>query len=235
MDNASNDQLNTSSVNAGTDSSENLGEGQGERIKARAKQMASDAQDKVGDQLREGFNTGRKRAAGTLDSVAQSLISSADDSEGVTGRYIGRAGQQVKRLSDYLENTDPQQLMAQTEGFARRQPLLFLGGAFAIGLIAARYLKSSQRAENASSQGGGRRVNQSDWERQGDWERPLPGFREDRRMNARNHGDTGMGNEANPLVDPTFSGGDSLQADSSATPPRADMSRPGNTSESDRH
>jgi len=206
MDNEQNEQRDDTSMNPDADFSPNAGESQGERIKARAKRLASEAQDKVGGQVREEIESGRRRAAGTLDGVAQSLISSAEENEGIAGRYIERAGHQVQRLSEYLESTDVQQIMTQTENFARRQPLLFLGGAFALGLVAARFIKSSQRAEVSSFDDDDRREQRSF---QGDRERPVPGFREDD-MSSRSYGDmgdssnlgmrgnTGMGSEANP-------------------------------------
>ena len=40
--------------------------------------------------------------------------------------------------------------VSSTERFARREPLFFLGGAFVVGLLAARFLKSSERAETES-------------------------------------------------------------------------------------
>ena len=172
----------------------------GEGVKQKARRVASQAQEKVTEQVREGIDTGRQRAAGTLGSIAQSLISSAEENEGIAGRYIERAGHQVERLSGYLENTDVRQLMAQTEGFARRQPLFFLGGAFALGLVAARFLKSSQRAQYEEQYDEYRRGGDFG-NRMSDRELPVPGFREqDAGMqgNTASTGNTGMGNEAMP-------------------------------------
>jgi hypothetical protein len=41
-----------------------------------------------------------------------------------------------------MERTDARQIIGNVEDAARRQPLLFLGGAFALGLVAARVLKA---------------------------------------------------------------------------------------------
>lgn len=168
-------------------------------VKQKARRVADQAQEKVTEQVRQGIDTGRQRAAGTLNGIAHSLISSGEENEGVAGRYISRAGHEVERLSDYLENTDVRQLMTQAEGFARRQPLAFLGGAFVLGLVAARFLKSSQRAEDEERyeeerRGGSRKV-------MSDRELPVPGFREhDAGMQGSTGttGNTGMGSEAMP-------------------------------------
>jgi len=51
----------------------------------------------------------------------------------------------MERVSNYLQRTDVAELVDGVEDFARREPLLFVGGAFALGLLGARFLKSTQR------------------------------------------------------------------------------------------
>jgi hypothetical protein len=45
------------------------------------------------------------------------------------------------------------ELIGDVEQFARRSPALFLGGAFALGVLAARFVKSSSAAANPRPQG----------------------------------------------------------------------------------
>ena len=59
----------------------------------------------------------------------------------------------MQRAADYLDRTDSREMMHHTEQFARRQPALFLGGAFGLGLIAARFLKSSRRNDQEETGG----------------------------------------------------------------------------------
>jgi hypothetical protein len=49
----------------------------------------------------------------------------------------------VEGISDYLRNRDFNDVVRDAESYARREPLLFLGAAFAVGFIAARFLKAS--------------------------------------------------------------------------------------------
>jgi predicted AlkP superfamily pyrophosphatase or phosphodiesterase len=58
-------------------------------------------------------------------------------------RYSNQVADRVERASTYLEEHDLDELMVEAEDFARRQPELFIGGAFTLGLLAARFLKSS--------------------------------------------------------------------------------------------
>jgi hypothetical protein len=58
-------------------------------------------------------------------------------------RYVNQAAEQTERLSEYLSERDANELVREVEDFARNRPAVFLGGAFAIGIAAARFLKSS--------------------------------------------------------------------------------------------
>ena len=126
----------------------------GEKVRG----IASQAQDKAGEQVRSGVDAGKMRAAGALHEVAQSLLGGDQIQGSGIGGYIREAGEQVRRAADFLENTDARDLASRTEEYARRQPALFLGGAFAIGLIAARFLKSSRRNTPTGTTGGFRDV-----------------------------------------------------------------------------
>jgi hypothetical protein len=53
-------------------------------------------------------------------------------------------GRQVDRVADYLRQSDGRTMARDIESLARRQPALVFAGAFAIGLVAARFLKSSE-------------------------------------------------------------------------------------------
>ncbi len=114
----------------------------------KTRRVAAQAQQKAGEQVKSGIDTGRHRAAGALYGVADSLLHGTGDdpAEGAT-RYIQQAGEQVRRAADWLEQTNVEELTQRTEDFARRQPALFIGGAFALGIVAARFLKSSSRGQ----------------------------------------------------------------------------------------
>jgi hypothetical protein len=131
-----------------------------DQVKEAAEQATDQAQEtasKVADQAREQVSSrlaGQKdNFVGGLNSVAEALRQTGQqlrqqDQQGVTD-YIDRAASQVERASSYLQERDLGQLVDDVEQFARRQPTLFLGGAFALGLLGARFLKSSRPATSA--------------------------------------------------------------------------------------
>lgn len=86
--------------------------------------------------------------AGVADSIRQIGDSFSDEKQptGVaklTSDYSSTLADKVEQASSYLEDKDLSQLMNDVEDFAHRNPALFLGGAFALGIVAARFLKSS--------------------------------------------------------------------------------------------
>jgi len=127
------------------------------QVKETVGQVADQAQQAAGqmvDQARQQVSSrlaGQKdRAAEGLTSVAQALRQTSQqlrehDQQSVTG-YIEGAASQVERVSNYLKQNDLGGLIDDVERFARRQPALFLGGTFMLGLLGARFLKSSRPA-----------------------------------------------------------------------------------------
>lgn len=98
------------------------------------------------------------RSADDLREVARALRQTGEQLGGnMAAPYVDKAAQQLERLSSFLRTADANQVLRGAERFARREPLLFLGGAFTLGILAARFLKSSARGHEEWSEGEGRR------------------------------------------------------------------------------
>lgn len=85
--------------------------------------------------------------AGVADSIRQIGESFGDEKQpyGVaklTADYGNTLADKVEQVSSYLEGRDLGKLINDVEDFAHRNPILFIGGAFALGVVAARFLKS---------------------------------------------------------------------------------------------
>ena len=130
-------------------------EGMLDAAKDKVRQLGSQAQETVSEQVDSGLSRVKSSVASTLSSVAQSLRSSSQDlnqrNESTVARYTDRAANRVDRLAEYLRQADVGEMSSQAEDFARREPVLFLGAMFTIGLVGARFLKSSQRNQGGSS------------------------------------------------------------------------------------
>ena len=117
----------------------------------QAKETISNVASQAGDKVASRLDTQKDRAAEGLGSVAQALRQTGDqlreqNQAAPVHEYIASAADQVERFSDYLRSTNVSQMVNRVEQFARRQPALFLGGAFVLGLLGARFLKSSSQA-----------------------------------------------------------------------------------------
>lgn len=100
----------------------------------------------------------KTRVARTLGAVASSLkSSSAEMSTGdaaAIGGVVERVADEIDRAANYLERSDVEEIVGGVERFARRNPALFIGAAFAVGVLGARFLKSSRARQAAAYEGG---------------------------------------------------------------------------------
>ncbi len=129
--------------------------GAGESVKKMANEALSQIKEKTADVLDEqksGLTGGIKDVAGSIRQVAENL-SGADEPTSVgkmTAQYGTDFARRLDKFSSYLENANLKDFAREVEGLARRQPALFIAGAFAVGLLAARFLKTSHPLENFS-------------------------------------------------------------------------------------
>jgi exonuclease VII large subunit len=109
---------------------------------------AAGVMDKARDAAMSRLETGKSRAAESVSGVAESLRQAGRSMDQNTdlpvGEYMHQAAEQLERLSHTLISKEPEELLMEAERYARRQPAVFLGLAFATGLVAARFLKSSR-------------------------------------------------------------------------------------------
>ena len=68
------------------------------------------------------------------------MVSAPEQDEPALANATAMAADRTQDIARYLQQTDVNDMIRGVEDFARRQPLLFLGGAFAIGLIGSRFL-----------------------------------------------------------------------------------------------
>ena len=116
-------------------------------MRGRAREAVSQAKDRAGERIESRIADSKNKAADTLSGVASTLLSSSqqlrDQQHDGASRAIERAAEGVDRFAHYLQDTDVDDVVDQVHEFARRQPAAFIGGAFALGFIASRFLKAS--------------------------------------------------------------------------------------------
>lgn len=89
----------------------------------------------------------KNRATDGLGSLAAAVRKTSEplrqSDQATLASYVEQAADSIERFSSDLRQRDIGELLDDAKRFAKRQPALFIGGAFAVGVLAARFLKSS--------------------------------------------------------------------------------------------
>jgi len=80
---------------------------------------------------------------GVTQAIRQTTETLRDQRHDVVARYVEQIAGQVDRMAQSLRQKDVGELLDDAQRLARRQPAFFVGSAFVIGLLGARFLKSS--------------------------------------------------------------------------------------------
>ena len=104
------------------------------------------------DQITSRLDMGKDYVAETVTGLAQAIRKTGqqlreEGSQPTMAQYADRGAAQVERFGGYLRQRDTGQLVSDLEGFARRQPMAFAGSAFALGMLAVRFLRSESQPQ----------------------------------------------------------------------------------------
>ena len=125
----------------------------GEQVRAQSTELANQAQNTVKSTLESQKQKGVGELSGLAEAVRQTSHTLREQQKESVAHYAERAAEQMDRMAEYFESRDVGELLNEAEMFARRHPEAFLGGAFMMGLMAGRFLKSSRdrRIDESSS------------------------------------------------------------------------------------
>ncbi|MFI9566814.1 hypothetical protein [Streptomyces rishiriensis] len=98
-----------------------------------------------------------RRAAGTLHGWADDLAGLAENarSESPARSLAAQAADGGHRAADYLEKQGVEGVLTDVQGFARRRPAAFLGGALLAGMVVGRMVKVAAKADTSSDASSG--------------------------------------------------------------------------------
>lgn len=116
------------------------------RLAQQAREEASRITHEVSDRARAIVDGEKEAIIRQFDGLAEALKAAQqkleENQQQTVAHYAAAAADNLQRLSQGLRDADLQTVLQQAENLARRQPVLFLGGAVAAGFLLARFLQS---------------------------------------------------------------------------------------------
>ena len=88
----------------------------------------------------------KNRAADGLGGIANVIRNAGNELRNeneALASYVDSASDQLRRFADQIREKGVADMLDDVHSFARRRPVVFVGGAFLVGLGIARFLKSS--------------------------------------------------------------------------------------------
>jgi hypothetical protein len=109
--------------------------------------------ERVRDSATSQLGAQKDRATDGIGSVAQAVRQSTqqlrDQKHETIAQYVEQAADQLDRFATRLKDKNVGDLARETQDLARRRPALFIGSAFALGILGARFVKSSSTNRSA--------------------------------------------------------------------------------------
>jgi hypothetical protein len=123
--------------------------------KSSAGELAGAAKEAAATRAQGFFDQGKHAASSQIGAFANALRNASNELEGQQeplARAARSAADTIERFSQAIEQRDLRDALDTAQDYARRQPALFFGGAFLLGLAAARFLKASAERQRFSGE-----------------------------------------------------------------------------------
>jgi hypothetical protein len=140
----------------GTTRASELNEPSGRGPKDAVREKAREIGQRASERAQTTVSEQKDRATSELGAVAFALRDAATRLEGenmMSGRLIRSAAERLDDFSRNLETRDLDGLLLSTRQWARRNPAAFIGAAVAVGFLASRFLKASEREDSWDGDG----------------------------------------------------------------------------------
>jgi hypothetical protein len=101
--------------------------------------------EQLKDLGRDSLKQGKEAAADQADTVADALRETGDhlgERNASVAEYAQRLSEGVARVADHVRHRSLDELMADAQALARRNPAVFLIGSVAVGLALSRFMKA---------------------------------------------------------------------------------------------
>jgi len=110
-------------------------------------EIVSQVQQQAGSQINRQKETAATELTTVVNAVRRFGETLTSEGNGPIARYAAEYGDKaadgLERLTTYIREQDPKQLLNDVQNFGRRRPALLLGGAFLLGFAGARLIRST--------------------------------------------------------------------------------------------
>jgi hypothetical protein len=124
-------------------------------VVGQTKQALQQAKDRAGSSLGESKEQLADQVGGLASAFQRTAEQLREEDRTTVARLTEAVARQADQAANYLRRADVRAARQDLEGLARRRPTLVLGGALAVGIAAARFLKSSKRGPQEPRVGPG--------------------------------------------------------------------------------
>jgi len=118
----------------------------GNDSRTSGKRAGNGLMDTIRDQATTRLTSQKARAADGLGGVVEAIRQTGQqlrEKNGTLAGYADNAAGQLEQWASNLRDRDVNELVDDVKRFAQRRPAVFIGGGVALGLVVARFLKSS--------------------------------------------------------------------------------------------
>jgi hypothetical protein len=128
---------------------------QAQAVIGEARQQAGTVVDDLRSRAKDEADEQTRRAAGTLRQWAEDFSSLAAHARGDSPArsLVAQVADRGNQAADYMENQGVGGLVSDLEGFARRRPGAFLGGALVAGMVLGRVGRAAKSASGSDGSG----------------------------------------------------------------------------------
>ncbi len=133
----------------------------------QAKESAGQAYEAAADKASTKLDEQKSNLSGGLSAVADSVRKVGDNLRGpdvqdgiskFTAEYSDAAATKIENIANYFDQKSVREMYSDVENFARRNPAVFVGGAFALGLLLSRFLKSGADSQWSDQESRSRKL-----------------------------------------------------------------------------
>jgi ClpP class serine protease len=121
------------------------------QVTEAAKDQARHVKDEVASQARGLVDQAKTEAIRRVSDQAGALAAGRVDEAGNVADYVRRAGDQVGRVADRLDQRGVDGVVSDVQDFARRRPGTFLLGCAAAGFATGRLLRGGVAGSGGSN------------------------------------------------------------------------------------